>query len=61
MGSFNHHHDEQQQQHGGRPTTQHEQNLNLYVGALEQCIETWKVVQQIPNYEAVVGELLFRQ
>ena len=26
-----------------------------------QAAETWQTVKQLPNYEAVVGELLFRQ
>ena len=42
-------------------TTTSSSTIQLYVEALEQCIETWQIIQTIPNYEKVVGELLFRQ
>ena len=35
--------------------------MELYFTAVETVAETWEVVQGIPNYEAVVGEILFRQ
>jgi hypothetical protein len=37
------------------------ETMELYFQGVEKAAETWKIVQQIPNYEGVAGELLFRQ
>ena len=34
--------------------------MELYFESVEQAVENWKVVQQIENYELVVGSLLFK-
>lgn len=35
--------------------------MELYCQAIEHAVESWGLVQKIPDYETVVGELLFRQ
>ncbi|CAB9515011.1 symbiotic hemoglobin 2 [Seminavis robusta] len=37
------------------------QKMDLYCQAVEQAAETWETVKQLPNYEELVGELLFRE
>ena len=37
------------------------ETMEMYFEVVEKAAETWKIVQQIPNYEGVVGELLFKQ
>jgi hypothetical protein len=33
--------------------------MELYFRAVEHSVESWKLVQKLPNYESLVGELLF--
>lgn len=35
--------------------------MDLYCHAIEHVAQTWRIVQEIPNYQEVVGVLLFRQ
>ena len=35
--------------------------MEIYLSAIEKAAETWEIIQAIPNYETVVGELLFRE
>jgi hypothetical protein len=35
--------------------------MEVYLSAIEKTAETWDLVQAIPNFEAVVGELLFQE
>ena len=36
--------------------------MELYYSAIENAVESWKIIQtDIPNYEEVVGRLLFEQ
>jgi hypothetical protein len=35
--------------------------MELYCQAIEHAVESWKLVQEISDYETIVGELLFRQ
>ena len=44
-------------------TEQHDQSIvmELYFGSVEKAVESWKKVQQLPNYELVVGTILFKE
>ncbi|KAL3903542.1 MAG: hypothetical protein SGILL_010407 [Bacillariaceae sp.] len=35
--------------------------MKLYHAAIEEAVESWKYVQALPDYEALVGEILFRE
>jgi hypothetical protein len=35
--------------------------MEIYLSAIEKAAETWGIIQAIPNYEVLVGELLFRE
>mmetsp|Transcript_16083 Transcript_16083/g.28099 ORF Transcript_16083/g.28099 Transcript_16083/m.28099 type:complete len:452 (-) Transcript_16083:160-1515(-) len=35
--------------------------MEVYVQAIEAAVNSWKIVQTIPDYEGVVGETLFRK
>jgi hypothetical protein len=35
--------------------------MELYCEAIEVAAESWKIVQSLPDYEALVGEILFRK
>jgi hypothetical protein len=37
------------------------ETMEMYFQGVQTAAETWKIVQRIPNYEGVVGELLFKQ
>jgi hypothetical protein len=36
-------------------------SMDLYFSSVEQAVENWKLVQQIPDYHLVVGTILFKE
>jgi hypothetical protein len=36
-------------------------SMSLYMNAIEEAADTWETVRKIPDYELVVGKVLFRQ